>query len=290
MQTGIIYTLTDPRDDRIRYVGKTTKTAADRLAGHLASPTNPAMRVWIHALALQGLTPRITPIAKPPVDRLSVEEEKQIAAHHRAGHRIFNAPYYHRNLADLCLPPKATAAARVSDDPPMNKIDQHAHNVYGPLAAAKAAGRASGGRTAVEVLLRAPVLAFLIAWSTFNVRAVRLVLLTLFWGCGLWTVGFDHLVRDKVVPHLPIDQTLGFWNEYLEHPLTNLGWLLLASHLGLALLMYTQVAEAARAEAPKSPAAGQAPKSVLSSAEIAAAAAAALDGALPKQSGTSSSR
>lgn len=289
MQTGIIYTLTDPRDDRIRYVGKTTKTAPERLAGHLASPTNPAMRVWINALALQGLTPRIQVVAKPSLPQLSAEEEKQIAAHHRAGHRIFNAPYYHRNLADLCLPRKATAAARATSGPPKSKIDQHAHALYGPLAAARAAGRKSAGRTAAEVVLRAPALAFLIAWSTFNVRPVRVVALTGMWGAGLWEIGFDHLVRDKVLSHLPVDEALSFWHEYLAHPLTNMAWSLLAVHVAMALAMYTQVAEAARAAAPTSTARRQAAGADRDAADIAAAAAAALDGALPKQGGATSS-
>lgn len=281
MQTGTIYTLTDPRDDRIRYVGKTTKTATERLAGHLASPSNPAMRVWINALALQGLTPRIRTIATPSIDRLAAEEEKQIAAHARAGHRIFNAPYYHQNLADLYLSPKASAAARAANEPPKNQIDQYAHTAYGPLAAERAAGLKSAGRTAAEVVVRAPFLALLYCWATLNVKPVRALFFTGIAAAGLWEVGFDHLVREQVLPRLPVHEALAFWREYLERPATNLGVTFLAIHLLMALLSYLPVANAARAAAPE--AAGKGGPTT-SSAEVAAAAAAALDAALPKQS------
>lgn len=109
-KTGTIYTLSDPRDGAVRYVGKTTKTLLDRLGGHLASPTNPAMRVWINALGGQGLTPHIEPVTTVPEDKLADEEGRQIRRHAKQGHRLLNSPYYHRNLADLIpTPPGATA-------------------------------------------------------------------------------------------------------------------------------------------------------------------------------------
>lgn len=279
MQTGILYTLTDPRDDRIRYVGKTTKDTVERLAGHLASPTNPAMRVWINALALQGLTPRIAVIARPALDRLGAEEEKQIAAHHQAGHRIFNAPYYHRNLTDLWLPPKVVEVARQTKKSSTPNADKYAHDLYGQLAAERAAGLKSTGRTAVEVALRAPILAFLYCWATLNVRPVRVVCLIGLVSFGLWEIGFDHLLREQVLPHLPVREVLDFWHEYLKRPMTNLGWLFLALHLLFALGTYLSFDAAARASSPD----GQGKDDAdLSSAEIAAAAAAALENAIPK--------
>lgn len=36
--TGTIYALVDPRDGAVRYIGQTTKTLAERLAGHVANP------------------------------------------------------------------------------------------------------------------------------------------------------------------------------------------------------------------------------------------------------------
>ncbi|MFE7754307.1 hypothetical protein [Streptomyces sp. NPDC057429] len=280
MQTGIIYTLTDPRDDRIRYVGQTTKTTTERLAGHLAYPTNPAMRVWIHALALQGLTPRITAIATPPVDRLSAEEEKQIAAHHQAGHRIFNSPHYHRNLSDLCLPPKAAEVTRAANLPPTQQIDKYAHALYGRLAAERTAGLKSTVRTALGVAVNAPILAVLLVWATLNVKPVRVLCFIGLVSFGLWEVGFDHLLREEVLPHLPLQEVLDFWHEYLKRPMTNLGWIFLGMHLIFCLGTYLEVDAAARASGRE---AKPGEDSVLTSSEVAAAAAAALEGALPKQ-------
>jgi hypothetical protein len=52
-----IYALVDPRDDRVRYVGKTRKTLPARLALHLESPTNRSMAAWFAELARALLAP-----------------------------------------------------------------------------------------------------------------------------------------------------------------------------------------------------------------------------------------
>ena len=110
--TGTVYTLTDPRDGTIRYVGKTTKPLAERLAGHLSSPTNPAMQVWIGTLRMQRLAPVITQIASVPESRLSALEERLISEYVCNGHRLFNAPHFARHAADLTADAAAPSRRR----------------------------------------------------------------------------------------------------------------------------------------------------------------------------------
>ncbi|WP_033415236.1 hypothetical protein [Streptomyces canus] len=107
-----MYTLTDPRDGTIRYVGKTTKTLSERLAGHLSSPTNPAMQVWIGTLRMQQLAPVITQIASAPEGRLGALEEKLITQHIHDGHRLFNAPHFAQHVADLVAAAPASPRRR----------------------------------------------------------------------------------------------------------------------------------------------------------------------------------
>src|SRR5580692_2736393 len=55
-----IYALVDPRDSRVRYVGVTSRTLADRLRFHLEKPTNARTRAWFSDLARAGLRPYIS--------------------------------------------------------------------------------------------------------------------------------------------------------------------------------------------------------------------------------------
>lgn len=100
-QRGTVYTLTDPRDGRIRYVGKTVQTLHERLSGHLASPTNPAMRLWISTLRARRMVPIIKAVSTVKVAHLDAEEKRQIRLHAQAGHRLFNYPYYQNHMSDL---------------------------------------------------------------------------------------------------------------------------------------------------------------------------------------------
>jgi hypothetical protein len=58
----VIYALVDPRDEQIRYIGKTEKRIAQRLQEHIERPVNGGTRAWIGELAGFGLSPRIEPI------------------------------------------------------------------------------------------------------------------------------------------------------------------------------------------------------------------------------------
>src|SRR5882757_2352080 len=53
-----IYSLSDPRNGIVRYVGQ-TQDHVRRLKQHVAKPTSPAMRTWLEALSEEGLRPAL---------------------------------------------------------------------------------------------------------------------------------------------------------------------------------------------------------------------------------------
>lgn len=247
-QQGTIYALIDPRDNKIRYIGKTEKPILARLASHLATPTNPVMRVWINALSLQGLTPRIQPIATVPVAQLEVEEKRQIEQHAAAGHRLWNAPYYHQNLADLgqqttALPQRAQIA-----DEGLSRW------AYGPLARARVNGEAPAWLAFVTVVCGAPVfLALLVTRAVlrplFCTRPGLRLLMAGAAGLVLWDAGFDAAVREVLLPQLPIAQWSEFWDAYMSGPLVKLAtdsvWPLVMASVAVAGSEYAEIAKTA---------------------------------------------
>ena len=56
----LIYALWDPRDNRVRYVGKTERTMAARLRLHMEKPSSTPMRMWLRALTTVGQAPRVS--------------------------------------------------------------------------------------------------------------------------------------------------------------------------------------------------------------------------------------
>jgi GIY-YIG catalytic domain len=59
--TGLVYALADPRDHRIRYVGKTQRTARQRLNGHVGDARRGVRKAavvnWVGSLLAEGVTP-----------------------------------------------------------------------------------------------------------------------------------------------------------------------------------------------------------------------------------------
>jgi hypothetical protein len=204
---GSIYTLSDPRDGTVRYVGKTIKPLPERLDGHLSSPTNPAMQVWIGTLRVQQLAPVITRIASVPENRLSSEEERLIREHIRDGHRLFNAPHFRQYLEDL--------APTARTQPPRR-------------------------------------------------RGIRYLIYAALLGAYLWSVGFGLLVRREVLPRLSADDGARFWHAYLARPLS-----LIAVHTVAVFAVWLLSVICHRWWEARRP------------ARLAAAAARALDAALP---------
>jgi len=219
-RTGTVYVLVDPRDNKIRYVGKTEKPILARLASHMATPTNPAMRVWINALSLQGLVPRIQAVVTAPVAQLDAEEQHQILQHAKAGHRLLNAPYYHQHLVDL----DQTA---VVSSPPRPRDARVARAMYAGLAQARADGRVPALAVAAVVVATSPFYAIMtvargLLRAAFTTAAgIRILVLS---GSAwvLWDAGFSRAVRDLVLPHLPIRAAVAFWSTYVQPPLSNL--------------------------------------------------------------------
>lgn len=245
---GTVYALIDPRDNKIRYIGKTEKPILARLASHLATPTNPVMRVWINALSLQGLTPRIEPIVTVPVALLEVEEKQQIERHAAEGHRLWNAPYYHQHLADLGQQPTTPTATAQFPDPAL------ARWAYGPLARARLNGEAPAWLAVVTVVCGAPVFLTLLASrallrALFCTRPGLLLLAVGGAGYTLWDVGFDAAVREVLLPQLPVAQWSEFWDAYMGGPLTKLAtdsfWPLVAASTTVAGSAYAEIAKAA---------------------------------------------
>lgn len=213
---GSIYTLTDPRDGAIRYVGKTTKPLSERLAGHLASPTNPAMRLWINMLSAQRMIPTITQVASVDETRLGVEEDRLIRKHIKQGHRLFNAPYYHQHLHDLTAPP--TAPRKGATVPPSRRSDplrDFCRRQYAPIVKQRIAGHVSARRAAGVVAARAVLVAAYALWQIWLVRCAAAVAAI---GWYLSTVGLDRLVEEQVLPRLPVAEVAAFWREYLAAP------------------------------------------------------------------------
>lgn len=270
--TGSIYTLTDPRDGTIRYVGKTTKQLSERLAGHLASPTNPAMRLWINTLAAQRMVPFITLVATASNERLGVVEEQQIRRHAKLGHRLFNAPYYQQHLHDLTAPPALSPPRPEPRTAPRKDSLRAFHEKqYGAIARSHAAGRMPARYAAALVA----VLALgVVAYMVLRLRVVQAAAASVLCWMYLMSVGFGPLVDEQILPRLPVAQAVGFWDAYLAAPLAVIALHVLAGLYITALTAYGDV----RRRLPKVAAVrvSREPDAV----DLAARAAADLDGAV----------
>jgi hypothetical protein len=220
--TGTIYRLVDPSDNKIRYIGKTTQPILNRLAGHLAQPTNPAMRVWINSLSLRGLTPRIETVTTTTTAKLDAEEQRQISRHAKAGHRLLNAPYYRDNVADLSGAhgvSQAEPEPRQREDP----AQRLARRFFGELAQARADGRVRPWAVFCLVVLSSPFYcALLVLWVLLRIRFIRALLFVLMCAWPFWESGFDRAVHDLMLAYLPLEEWSMLWTTYGAAPLNTL--------------------------------------------------------------------
>ncbi|WP_371799079.1 hypothetical protein OG963_14755 [Streptomyces sp. NBC_01707] len=212
-----VYRLSDPRDGTVRYVGQTTKSLQERLVGHLASPTNPAMRAWISLLGKQGLIPAITVVATVDKAQLDAEEKRHIEEHIRKGHRLFNAPHYHQHLRDL-------AVVRTGRE---DRFGAFMRRQFEPIATAHLAGRMSWRSAAWRVAVKSVLIALYLPWSF---RAVRFLAVASAASWYLWDIGFDDLVRSVVLPHISAAELAVLWHAYLADPLVSV-----ALHFGVTV-------------------------------------------------------
>ncbi|MET8538855.1 hypothetical protein ABZV67_46310 [Streptomyces sp. NPDC005065] len=212
-----VYRLSDPRDGTVRYVDQTTKSLQERLVGHLASPTNPAMRAWISLLGKQGVIPAITAVATVDEAQLDVEEKRRIEEHIRKGHRLFNAPRYYQHLRDLSV-------VRTGGE---DRFGAFMRRQFEPIATAHLAGRMSWRSAAWRVAVKSALITLYLLWS---LRVVRFLAVSSVAGWYLWDIGFDNLMRDVVLPHVPAAELVALWHHYFADPLLSV-----ALHFGVTI-------------------------------------------------------
>lgn len=243
---GTIYALIDPRDNKIRYIGKTTQSVLTRLAGHLAQPTNPAMRVWINSLALQGFTPRAKILSTVPTVQLDREEQAQIHRHAKAGHRLLNSPYYRQHLADLSAPHGHPLEASAVPAPGSSTERKVVRQLFGGLARARAAGKIPAWAVAALVVLGSPAYTTLLAVrQLLRVKPVRMLLGACIVGWPFWESGFDRVVRELLLARLPVEEWAMLWAAYVAGPLNTLAgdlvWPLLVVSALMAASAYSEM-------------------------------------------------
>jgi hypothetical protein len=81
MPVTVIYAMVDPRDEVIRYVGKTTRPLHVRLASHFSRPTNEEMSEWLTDLKTLGLKPKMVSLLETDEETAGIEEVKYIEAY-----------------------------------------------------------------------------------------------------------------------------------------------------------------------------------------------------------------
>lgn len=93
MENAYIYGLSDPRDGRIRYIGRTRQSFARRLTGHCCSKFlrgNSRREQWITSLTSSGQKPFIQFLECVPGNGFDAER-KWIAKYREMGHDLTNS-------------------------------------------------------------------------------------------------------------------------------------------------------------------------------------------------------
>ncbi len=91
-KSTVIYSLVDPRDERVRYVGKTMVSLRERLIGHLYESKRGRNKRhnWIRKLTSLGLEPRIVPLETVPPGGDWAEAERRWISLLGASHDLLN--------------------------------------------------------------------------------------------------------------------------------------------------------------------------------------------------------
>lgn len=76
-ETGFIYTLSDPRNGDVRYVGATRRPHA-RLSEHIEHPHSDRLETWVSELDAEGHTPDMNIINVATIDELSKKEAEAL--------------------------------------------------------------------------------------------------------------------------------------------------------------------------------------------------------------------
>lgn len=89
-ETVAIYTLSDPRNGAVRYVGVTTRTLTARLRGHLRYRGNDHRTAWVQSLVRLGLAPAIAEIDRVPIEERGAGEQRWIDHYRSQGADLTN--------------------------------------------------------------------------------------------------------------------------------------------------------------------------------------------------------
>lgn len=89
-----IYILVDPRDNAVRYVGRTVNPH-DRLKQHLGKNTGKAKQEWLIELAAAGLSPVFKVVETVPYKRCKLAEQFWIVYHLYKGAKLTNYQLNH---------------------------------------------------------------------------------------------------------------------------------------------------------------------------------------------------
>lgn len=93
MRTWVIYTLCDPRDGVVRYVGVTHQKPRVRLSGHINLARKGARyhtAAWIRSLLRDNVRPEMCVIESGTGDNWGDAETKWIAHYRSQGHSLTN--------------------------------------------------------------------------------------------------------------------------------------------------------------------------------------------------------
>ena len=116
-----VYVLVDPRDETVRYVGRTRSPQARAIAHtkpHLAC--NAAMRAWAEELGGLGLSARLEVVGIDPAPRaLSPVESALISKLRQGGHALYNRS--HNSTAAAQREAAREEKARRNPSEPSNK-------------------------------------------------------------------------------------------------------------------------------------------------------------------------
>jgi predicted HicB family RNase H-like nuclease len=88
-RTAFIYGLLDPRDNTLRYVGKTVSERA-RLSNHLSDLTSKKKGRWVKGLLRLGLAPKMVVLSEVPASEWQKEERAAISRYRALGCDLLN--------------------------------------------------------------------------------------------------------------------------------------------------------------------------------------------------------
>lgn len=90
MKTALVYTLTDPRNNEVRYVGVTIQKLQARLRGHLRYKGKDHRTAWVQSLLREGVIPVIDQIDVVPIEDRGEAEQRWIAIYRERGADLTN--------------------------------------------------------------------------------------------------------------------------------------------------------------------------------------------------------